>query len=151
MKNEINFIDSILKNESAYEIGTIYNLNLSNFSPVYWMHKDLEAIHVASHAIQKSKEIINTESAISIGKTFSATKIRLSEYALVNSLEPNQERIEVNGNIIASWDLNNIKLVILSACESAKGKFTDPYGSTGLTQAFKIAGVDKNNINVMVD
>ena len=142
VNNEINFIDSILKNESAYEIGTIYNLNLSNFSPVYWMHKDLEAIHVASHAIQKSKEIINTESAISIGKTFSATKIRLSEYALVNSLEPNQERIEVNGNIIASLDLNNIKLVILSACESAKGKFTDPYGSSGLTQAFKIAGVD---------
>ena len=151
-KNEAEIINELFQNhniETKLYIGNEANeesfINLSNDSP--------SIIHLATHGyfIQSDKEYF-THPFTSKLKGFNDREYLLTSSGLllaganniwtgkVNNLKITEDGI-LTADEISDLNLGNTNLVILSACETAKGVVDNIEGIYGLQRGFKKAGV----------
>ena len=150
-KDEIDNIDKLLSKKgikvSKYEETTA---NEESFKTLSGNSPDI--IHLATHGF-----VIDTPQRAEGNKFFESTSIysRKDSYMMWTGLMlaggnniwqgkfdlSNVEDGVLTADEISRLDLSDTKLVVLSACETARGKIDPVDGVYGLQRAFKIAGV----------
>ena len=132
-KEEIDSISRILAN--AHITNRQYEgVKGDKASFVALSHGDVELLHLATHGFY-NEEAVDKEDATSAMKR---SGIVLSNSAYDLSYKKRSGTIFANE--IANMDLNSVKLLVLSACETASGNLGDD-GVFGLQRGFKQAGV----------
>ena len=159
LKGTAEEIDSIRIKLDETSIGCqIFNKSLATEHSLRSISgKSPSIIHFATHGFYYSKEAIDRE--LNEGGHWNFIRLQLIEPELNRSglalsgaqdswiineqnyfdLDKNNDGILLASEI-ANIDLSNTKLVVLSACETARGKVTSE-GVYGLQRAFKLAGV----------
>lgn len=131
-KEELDNIAGILSNENVqYKLYEEENGDKSSFKALN--RQNVELLHLATHGFFNSVKDLN--------KTVSAMK--RSGIVLANSaydLWYKKQSGTLFANEISNMDLNSVKLLVLSACETANGELGDD-GVFGLQRGFKQAGV----------
>lgn len=131
-KEELDNIAGILSNENVqYKLYEEKNGDKSSFKALN--RQNVELLHLATHGFFNSVKDLN--------KTVSAMK--RSGIVLANSaydLWYKKQSGTLFANEISNMDLNSVKLLVLSACETANGELGDD-GVFGLQRGFKQAGV----------
>ena len=97
-------------------------------------HQKTDLLHLATHGFYHGEDLSEE------GET---SAMKRSGLALSNSaydISYTKQSGSVFANEIANMDLTSVKLLVLSACETAKGKLGDD-GVFGLQRGFKQAGV----------
>lgn len=133
-KNEVDSISTIMSQIGGYsvelrekEVGTKKSFTtLSGASPAI--------IHVATHGVFRQPQIEMS--------WFEYNNFCMENTGLLLScaLDSTMNAGILSAKEIATLDLSNTDLVVLSACKTGLGGIT-PYGISGLQQAFKNAGV----------
>jgi|GEM_PF-6445023 len=153
--------------EEVNQIGKLAD----NYNIRYTIKKDLEAseeefrkldgnspsvIHLATHGyfFENSTSIqdVRTQAVQQNENTYKLSQDPLIRSGLIlaggnkswlgNSTLPAEKDGILTAYEIAKMDLSNTNLVVLSACETAKGDIDASEGVFGLQRAFKLAGVD---------
>lgn len=133
-KNEVDSISTIMSQIGGYsvelrekEVGTKKSFTtLSGASPAI--------IHVATHGVFRQPQIEMS--------WFEYNNFCMENTGLLLScaLDSTMNAGILSAKEIATLDLSNTDLVVLSACKTGLGGIT-PYGISGLQQAFKNAGI----------
>lgn len=149
-KVEIDHIHSLLTKKSIkvmkLEKGDANEESFKSFNG-----KSPDLLHFATHGF-----VIDTKKKAEGNKFFSATSIYSNKESYMmwsglmlaggnniwrgNFSQSNVEDGILTADEISRLDLSNTKLVVLSACETAKGKVDPVDGVYGLQRAFKMAG-----------
>lgn len=142
-KKEVEGIHKILKKPSIVKIYTALKASETNFRKEIATHTPT-VIHIATHNLyidnKKGNELdLNTNSYLRSGlilagaNTCHSEKRNFREYGDGVLTAPE----------VALLDLRGTDLVVLSACESGIGNYTNLGNNQGLQQAFKTAGAKK--------
>lgn len=149
-KNEIDSIYSILSNNNInIQKFEAHNASEESFKTLNGKSPDI--IHLATHGF-----VIDTETKANGNKFVASTSVLSPKegYLMWCGLMMagannawtgnfNLENVEdgiLTADEISRLDLSNTKLVVLSACETARGKIDPVEGVLGLQRAFKKAG-----------
>lgn len=131
-KEELDNIAGILSKENVqYKLYEEENGDKTSFKALN--RQNVELLHLATHGFFNSVKDLN--------ETISAMK--RSGIVLANSaydLCYKKQSGTLFANEISNMDFNSVKLLVLSACETANGEFGDD-GVFGLQRGFKQAGV----------
>lgn len=150
-KKEIDEISALLTNKGISV--SVFEGNAANEESFKLLSgKSPEIIHLATHGF-----VINTQQRAEGNMFVSSTYIysQKDSYMMWAGLmlaggnnvwqgkfdQPNVEDGILTADEISRMDLSNTKLVVLSACETARGKIDYIDGVYGLQRAFKMAGV----------
>lgn len=92
-------------------------------------------LHIATHGFfeESSEDVINDDPLTHSGLLLANLK---------ESASPEEENGIITAKEVAQLDLAGSKLVVLSACETGKGKVVNGEGVYGLQRAFQVAGAD---------
>ncbi|HRG40181.1 MAG TPA: CHAT domain-containing protein [Saprospiraceae bacterium] len=138
-----NISSTVLKNKDGSE---------KSFKKLIQNFDTLDLLHISTHGFYNNntetfKELMLSEQQLRVdenpflnaGLIFSgANKIVKNP----NNLSNFEEDGILNGIEVAQMNLDKTKLVVLSACDSGKGKNIVNEGNYGMVRAFKTAGVD---------
>ncbi len=149
---------------SENEVKGIYNLFEQKEPIWHWLQNDQSKILLHNQA---------TESYVKSNKISDYRYIHFATHAFVNEINPELSGIVLerkagskNDGILSSGEIYNLKLhadlVVLSACETALGKFVKGEGIMSLTRSFLYAGAsnvivslwnvtDKSTSTLMID
>lgn len=177
-KKSITFVGNPKFNNSQYIIsqarGILNNASFSNFSELPYSKIEIETVqkillekkwqckkyigldcsekslqieplkgilHIATHGYYiPDNDSLNISSAMLSNQYLRAGLVLGSPSANVDNILTSYE--------VMSLDLENVSLVVLSACESGKGKLLPGQGAYGLQRAFSIAGAKNVLISV---
>lgn len=150
-KKEIDYIHSLLTKQGV-KVAKLEESNANEESFKSLGGKSPELIHLATHGF-----VIDTKKKAEGNKFVASTSVYSNKdsYMMWSGLmlaggnniwrgNFNQSNVEdgiLTADEISRMDLSNTKLVVLSACETAKGKVDPVDGVYGLQRAFKMAGV----------
>lgn len=131
-KTEINNIESMMS-----EAG----ISTSTFLSVDAKEEELKGIpstsilHIATHGFfeASSADVVNDDPLTHSGLLLSNLK---------ESTSIDEENGIITAKEVAQMNLTGNKLVVLSACETGKGKVVNGEGVYGLQRAFQVAGAD---------
>lgn len=92
-------------------------------------------LHVATHGFfeESSEDVINDDPLTHSGLLLANIK---------ESVSMDEENGIITAKEVAQLDLSGSRLVVLSACETGKGKVVNGEGVYGLQRAFQVAGAD---------
>jgi CHAT domain-containing protein len=151
-KKEIDYIHSLLTKQGV-KVAKLEESNANEESFKSLGGKSPELIHLATHGF-----VIDTKKKAEGNKFVASTSVYSNKdsYMMWSGLmlaggnniwrgNFNQSNVEdgiLTADEISRMDLSNTKLVVLSACETAKGKVDPVDGVYGLQRAFKMAGVE---------
>ena len=94
-----------------------------------------DILHIATHGFfeESTDDVVNDDPLTHSGLLLANIK---------ESVEIQEENGIITAKEIAQLNLQDNKLVVLSACETGKGKVVDGEGVYGLQRAFQVAGAD---------
>ncbi|HKJ33976.1 MAG TPA: CHAT domain-containing tetratricopeptide repeat protein [Balneolales bacterium] len=144
--DSLNHLSPLLA--SAHEVKDIYHLFQKNRGFFKWLPYDESTVYLRNKA---------TESILKSPKISEYKYIHLATHAFIDEKNPSMSGIilarnhkSVNDGVLYSSEIYNLnlnaKLVVLSACETAMGKYVKGEGITGLARSFIYAGA--NNLIV---
>lgn len=160
-KEEINIINNQILNKKKNLISLEGKSANENKLKKHLINKTVSHIHLATHGFffpKPKDQVQNDELELSIGdryrrspNPFHRTGIVLS--GVNNSWTSLASNLEVEDGIItaaeiATLDLFDTQLVVLSACNTGRGDIEDGEGVFGLQRAFKVAGVKNTLISL---
>ncbi len=95
--------------------------------------ESVDILHIATHGFfeESSEDVVNDDPLLHSGLLLANLK---------ESIMPAEENGIITAKEIAQLDLHGNQLVVLSACETGKGKIVDGQGVYGLQRAFQVAG-----------
>lgn len=95
--------------------------------------ESVDILHIATHGFfeESSEDVINDDPLLHSGLLLANLK---------ESIMPAEENGIITAKEIAQLNLHGNHLVVLSACETGKGKVVDGQGVYGLQRAFQVAG-----------
>ncbi len=95
----------------------------------------VDILHIATHGFfeESSADVVNDDPLTHSGLLLANIK---------ESTDIQEENGIITAKEVAQLDLAGNKLVVLSACETGKGKVVDGEGVYGLQRAFQVAGAD---------
>ncbi|MGN0187506.1 MAG: CHAT domain-containing protein, partial [Paludibacteraceae bacterium] len=148
-KREVEKINTYLteQNKATY-VFTGAAANEESFTTLSGKHTGI--IHLATHGfywnqkqaenkdVFKTKQIGADDPLLRCGLLFAGANIAFSGRA--DLLKDGVQDGILTAREIASMDLSNCQLVVLSACETGRGDYSND-GTIGLQRAFKLAGV----------
>lgn len=131
-KVEVEGIDGLLQTAgiatSTYLSGQASEKQIKSLGPT-------DILHIATHGYfeESSSDLINDDPLLHSGLLLANLR---------ESIAPNEENGIVSAKEVAQLDLHETELVVLSACETGRGKVVDGQGVYGLQRAFRVAGAD---------
>ncbi len=159
-KKEINIINKQILNKRK-KLISLEAKNASEKNLKSCLKKNISYIHLATHGFffPKPKDMDRSEESIlSIGDRYRLSSNPLHRTGIVLSgvnntwtrLASNIEQEDgiVTAAEIATLDLFDTQLVVLSACNTGRGDIQDGEGVFGLQRAFKVAGVKNTLISL---
>ncbi len=92
-----------------------------------------DILHIATHGFfeESSEDLVNDDPLLHSGLLLANLK---------ESISADEENGIITAKEIAQLNLHNNQLVVLSACETGRGKVVDGQGVYGLQRAFQVAG-----------
>ena len=153
MKIEAEVIGSILAN-NGYTVETLSGISANEESFKALSGKDINTIHIATHGFFLSEqkdikrdEFLNSLMLDNIGRVDPMLRSGLL-FAGSRRVYDGKRRIEgiedgvLTAKEIASLDFSNVKLIVMSACQTGLGEVKANEGVYGLQRAFKLAGAE---------
>lgn len=132
-KEEIYLIKSELDKNKI--VSKVYEKEFGDKSSLYKQNwEDIGILHFATHGFFNSIKEKDGDEVPAMKRT--GIVLSNSDYDLYYSKKSGT----IFANEITNLDLNDVKLLVLSACDTAKGELTED-GVVGLQRAFKQAGV----------
>lgn len=132
-KEEIYLIKSELDKNKI--VSKVYEKEFGDKSSLYKQNwKDIGILHFATHGFFNSIKENDGDEVPAMKRT--GIVLSNSDYDLYYRKKSGT----IFANEITNLDLNDVKLLVLSACDTAKGELTED-GVVGLQRAFKQAGV----------
>jgi len=131
-KVELGNIDKLMKSAgvstSSFLSDDAHESNLKEINSV-------DILHIATHGFfeESSEDVVNDDPLIHSGLLLANIK---------ESTGVDEENGIITAKEVAQLNLADNKLVVLSACETGKGKVVDGEGVYGLQRAFQVAGAD---------
>jgi tetratricopeptide (TPR) repeat protein len=129
---EIENISSLL-NESGVT-STVFSAQNADEGQLKNLER-VDILHIATHGFfeESSENVVNDDPLLHSGLLMANLK---------ESILPEEENGILTAKEVSNLDLSGTELVVLSACETGKGKIANGEGVYGLQRAFQVAGAD---------
>ena len=137
-RKEVDAIASILRGDQ-YSVDMLTGTAASERA----LRKDMEQAtiaHLATHGAYRDEK----EGGVGAVNALWQSQVVLSQSGNRQSMKRDDEDGRLYGMELMMWDLSNLDLIVLSACETARGQETFVGGLRGLPTAINIAGAKRS-------
>lgn len=142
-------VDSIFENFKSYSVRKITDERATETSFRKMSGQSPYILHIATHGFNHTNPFygkdVKTNTFSSELVSYDKNRTALISTGLLFSNSKEQDLSFDNDGVlfsedIANLDLSNTELVVLSACQTGRGDFSNILGLIGLPRAFKLAG-----------
>ncbi len=137
-RKEVDAIASILRGDQ-YSVEMLTGTGASERT----LRKDMEqatVAHLATHGAYRDEK----EGGVGAVNALWQSQVVLSQSGNRQSMKRDDDDGRLYGMELMMWDLSNLDLIVLSACETARGQETFVGGLRGLPTAISIAGAKRS-------